>query len=152
MLMTTPLRNPCEGWEPTPMISTPRSVISPTTTQTLDVPISKPTTMLFFFPITPSNCSKLALPPTQPGDDLVAKTHIQGRQPLLVALPQQHQAIHAAQFVFPIAPPHAQGQGKISGVNHQPIGRLEMDFRKRVRTLGHQLGQTNRVLNTPTHR
>src|SRR6266481_7547818 len=49
ILTTTPLRSPCDGCDPMPIISTPRSVISPTTAQTFDVPISKPTTMLCFF-------------------------------------------------------------------------------------------------------
>src|SRR3989338_3790361 len=49
ILMTTPLRNPWEGWEPTPIISIPRSVISPTTAQTFEVPISRPTIRLFLF-------------------------------------------------------------------------------------------------------
>src|SRR6266481_2297429 len=51
ILTTTPLRSPCDGCDPMPIISTPRSVISPTTAQTFDVPISKPTTMLCFLAI-----------------------------------------------------------------------------------------------------
>src|SRR5262245_56843418 len=49
ILTTTPLRNPCEGWDPMPIISTPLSVISPTTAPTFAVPISTPTTMRCFF-------------------------------------------------------------------------------------------------------
>jgi len=52
ILMTTPLRSPCDGWVPRPMIATPWSVISPITAATFEVPISKPATMVCFFVMT----------------------------------------------------------------------------------------------------
>src|ERR1700727_1092160 len=46
MFTTTPFLRPREGWLPMPMTSmAPSAVISPTSASTLEVPISRPTTM-----------------------------------------------------------------------------------------------------------
>src|ERR1700741_1571503 len=93
------------------MISTPSSLISPTTVQTFEVPISRPATMLCFLAIV----SVLNLPPSpkivlraQSRHNLIAKAHIERSEPLLVPLPQCKHAVHALDFVLPVAPAHAQ--------------------------------------------
>src|SRR5215510_13116879 len=93
ILTTTPLRNPCEGWDPMPIISTPRSVISPTTAQTFELPMSKPTTMRCFFAMMlccnlRDELSYLLPHPSYAGHYLIVKTRIQSHQTLFMSLPK----------------------------------------------------------------
>src|SRR5687767_3587202 len=129
ILMTTPLRIPDEPWEPIPIISKPRSVISPTAVQILDVPMSNPTMMLCFLAMTllPILCFLLRHP-TQAGHHLILETYIQGAESFLFSFPQCQYAIQPLQLPFPVAPAHVNRHRMSDRVEDQSVRCIEMNF------------------------
>src|SRR4051812_20298237 len=137
MLMTTPLRSPCEIWEPTPMTSTPRSLISPTTAQTFDVPMSRPTTMLFLLPI--FNSPLLASALAHARDHLVAESQVQNRQALFIAFPERDDTPEALELVLPVARAQGEREAIADRIGDDPLARQKADLRERERLFAHEI-------------
>src|SRR5205823_6063693 len=57
--------------------------------------------------------------------------------------------IQTYQFVIPIPPAHVKRDRIRRRVKNQAIRSIEMNLRKRVRILGHQLAQSDGILNSP---
>src|SRR5262249_17997215 len=130
MLMMTPLRRPCEMCEPTPMISTPRSLISPTTAQTFDVPMSRPTTMLFRFAMLRSS-SPSAL--SHARDHLIAKAQIQHRQAIFAPLPERKHAPEPLELVVPVAASHRDRHAVADRIDDESLARQKANLGERER-------------------
>src|SRR5262249_34377026 len=130
--------------EPTPMISTPRSLISPTTAQTFDVPMSRPTTMLFRLPMLRSS-SPSAL--SHARDHLITKAQIQHRQATFAPLPERKHAPEPLELVVPVAASHRDRHAVADRIDDESLARQKANLGERERLLADEIVQPERFLD-----
>src|SRR5512138_1759004 len=140
MLTTTPLRSPFDGCEPTPMMSMPSSVTSPTMAQIFVVPMSRPTRMSPVFAMSPPpDGSRDARRPLRPsradrlqphGDPVRAPAVVQVQH--LRAPPVRREggehALEPVELVGQVAVAEAHLEAVVARPQRRPEVRVDVDL------------------------